>query len=208
MGVPVKVWLGGEGRNELGGRGDVPPTERCGVIEALLRRVESDGWRVFGCTRWDQIVKYRAGVGGAEERNVLGLILRAAEERVEAVAFARDVDSDPDRAKKIEAAIEKAASIIKPPVPIVIIGGPAKPALEGWVLALHGVRDTDDMSRPRTRDLLVERGIEPKKTDGYVEVIDKADLGALPPGCESLRRWLDRAKQLTVLVHGVAPGAH
>lgn len=203
MGVPVKVWLGGEGRHELGGRVLAPPDERPGVIEALLRRVERSGWHVLGVMSWRHIKKYETGVHKAEERNVLGLVLTAAEQGAEVVAFSRDVDSDPERARRVEAAIEKAAQIIKLPAPIAIIGGVARPAIEGWILALSGIRDSDDMSRPRCAQCMTDHAIE-SSTESFVRIVGQARLDQLPPGCDSLRTWLDRAKQLPVVVHGVA----
>lgn len=203
MGVPVKVWLGGEGRHELGGRVLEPPNETSGVIEALLRRIEESGWNVLGVTSWRDIKKYRSGVHNAEERNVLGLINTAAEQGAELVAFSRDVDSDPERARRIEEAIERATQIIKAPAPIAIVGGPAKPAIEGWILAWSGVRDSDAMSRPRCDECLRQQSIT-SSTASFVDVVQHADLAALPPGCDSLRTWLDRAKRLSVVIHGVA----
>jgi hypothetical protein len=89
-----------------------------------------------------------------------------------------------------------------------VIGGVAKPAIEGWVLALRAVPGTDEMSRRRAMAHLAEQGIGAKSTADYVDVVEQAGLGephhfGLPSGAESLRVWLATAHEvLTRLVHG------
>jgi hypothetical protein len=210
MGVPVKVWLGGEGPNEIGGRGHDPPTERPGFLEVMLLRLEPSGWRVAGATTWNRIRKYRSGIHNAEERNVRGLVLEAWEAGCEVVAFVRDVDSDPDRARKIEAAVEAASAVFERP-PIAIIGGAACPALEGWLLALLGERDTDAMSRPRSCEGLAERGVRVKDTSEVVAIVEDCTpemLESLAPGTDSLKDWLKLARTvMCAVVHGTAAPA-
>ena len=41
----LKVFLGGEGKNDIGTRHHVPMGELRGVAEVLLRRVRPEGWR-------------------------------------------------------------------------------------------------------------------------------------------------------------------
>src|SRR5690606_2728215 len=82
-----RVFLGGEGPNELGSLARDPSYQPAdpepGVLETLLRSVERDGWEVAGAVTWKRIVKYKAkGPMNAEKRNVLGLALDA--ERAEA----------------------------------------------------------------------------------------------------------------------------
>lgn len=92
--------------------------------------------------------------------------------------------------------------------PIDVIGGVAKPAIEGWILALRAIPGTDDMSRSRAATHLAEQAIDLKSTDGYVGVVDEVRLGesphfGLPSGSESLRAWLAMAHEvLNRLVHG------
>jgi len=137
---------------------------------------------------------------------VLGLVLAAYEEASDAVAFTRDVDSDPDR----EAAVAAALAWIRDETDwkIEVIGGVAKPAMEGWILALRAVPNTDAMSRTRTKQHLADHGVDLKSTDHYVRVVEEAALGepehfGLPPGAESLRAWLATAHEaLNRLVHG------
>lgn len=193
--VAVQVWLGGEGPSELGTRadgGDDP-----GVIEALLLKVEPAGWIVGGALRWKYIRKYRAGHaarGGDNHEdlhNVRGLALTAWEAGCEVLAFTRDVDADDRRADAIARGIEQARSLF--PL-LVIIGGVARPALEGWVLALLGVRNSDALSRAKSLELLRSRSIEDKKASAYVEIVTAADITKLPVGCDSLASWLSAAR--------------
>lgn len=62
----LKVFLGGEGSNDIGTRWHVPMGDSPGVAETLLRRVRPSGWRVAGAMQWRSIRKYRAGA--ANER--------------------------------------------------------------------------------------------------------------------------------------------
>ena len=79
----MKVFLVGEGPNELGSWGRHPsyrsaPTP--GALEALLRRMCADGWEIGGATLWKDIRKYRSGTPeSAETRHVLGAALDAVE---------------------------------------------------------------------------------------------------------------------------------
>jgi hypothetical protein len=82
--MTLKLLLAGEGMNELGGWDVAPPWRRHppdpGVLEALLRRIEPEGWEIVDAVRWKDIRKFK--VGGhreAETRNVLGLALMARE---------------------------------------------------------------------------------------------------------------------------------
>ncbi len=208
--MTAKVWIVGEGNNELG-RSDGRGNRQRGVLEALLARVCASGWRCTGKTPWNLVQKFRAGgartagPSHGDYLNVLGLVLAAYEEASDAVVFSRDVDSDPDREDAVVAALEW---IRNEKWSIEVIGGVAKPAIEGWILALRAVPNTDAMSRGRAKDHLVEHDIGHKSTDQYVEVADEAVLGeppdfGLPPGAESLRAWLETAHEiLNRLVHG------
>jgi hypothetical protein len=193
--VAVKVWLSGEGASDLGDR-DKSNGQRQGSLEALLLRAEPRGWSVGGAIQWMAIRKYQAGAARGkfaheDERNVRKLALIAKEAGCEVVAFTRDIDADHDREGGIEKGIERAGQMFDT---LTIIGGVAKPALEGWILALLGERDTDRLSRKRANEMLEERELAGKQAEDYVEVIENADLEHLPPGCDSLRRWLERAR--------------
>lgn len=209
--MPAKVWIVGEGNNELGASDGYGGRHR-GVLEALLARVCDGGWECTGKQQWHAIQKFRAGgarLGAANHGdclNVLGLVLEAYEHAADAVAFTRDIDSDPDREDAVTAALawirDESGWLID------VIGGVAKPAIEGWILALRAIPGTDRMSRPRARAHLVEHGIGAKSNADYVDVVERAELGGphhfgLPAGAESLRAWLATAHEvLTRLVHG------
>jgi hypothetical protein len=209
--MAAKVWVVGEGPNELG-RADGHGKPHRGVLEALLARVCEDGWTCTGKLPWHAIQKFRAGgarLAGpnhGDYLNVLGLVLAAYEDAADAVAFTRDVDSDPDR----EDAVALALAWIRTESGwlIEVVGGVAKPAIEGWILALRAVRGSDAMSRSRAEQHLADHEIDVKSTDHYVDVVEQARLGEpphfdLPSGVDSLRAWLAAANEaLNRLVHG------
>src|SRR5882672_5650349 len=102
----LKVFLGGEGNNDIGTRWYRPMGGLPGVIEVLLRKVRATGWHVAGARSWQSIRKYRAGgaLGKAnhgDARNVLGLVLHAYEDACEMLAFVRDHDGDDLREQEI-----------------------------------------------------------------------------------------------------------
>lgn len=193
--MDVKVWLGKEGTNDAG------------ALEALLRRVEARGWRVDGGTAWKDIRKYKAGGARheshhADVQNVKGLVLQAYEAGCEIVAFSRDEDADRERKRAIDDGISQAKNIFPT---IEIVGGIARPALEGWILALLGERDTDEMSRARASQRLADRDTSLKSSAAYVALVEEAQLDQLPPGCDSLRDWLTVAREvLPRVIHGGA----
>jgi len=103
----LKVFLGGEGNNDIGTRWYRPMGGLPGVIEVLLRKVRATGWHVAGARSWQSIRKYRAGgaLGKAnhgDARNVLGLVLHAYEDACEMLAFVRDHDGDDLREQEID----------------------------------------------------------------------------------------------------------
>ncbi len=68
----IRVFLAGEGPNELGAFGkeesfqpsnDKERRQSPGVLEALLRHVQEDGWEVTGGIRWKDIRKLQVGGG-------------------------------------------------------------------------------------------------------------------------------------------------
>lgn len=202
--MEVKVWLGGEGPSELGDDYR-PEARRTGALEALLRRVASSGWRVEGSTQWKRIRKYTAGGARsdshhADVHNVKGLVLQASEAACEVAAFSRDEDADPGRASAIAEGIAQARELFPT---VQVIGGLARPALEGWILALLGERNTDEMSRARANERLASSKTQAKNAETYVAVIESASLDDLPPGCESLGSWLAQARKVLALaIHG------
>ena len=209
--MPARVWIVGEGKNELGGD-DGYGKRRRGVLEVLLARVCPGGWECSGKLPWNAIQKFRAGgarLAGpnhGDYLNVLGLVLAAYEDAADAVAFSRDVDSDPDREEALAAALAWIRN--ESDWLIAVIGGVAKPAIEGWILALCAIPGTDAMSRSRVEAHLAVQQIAFKSTDDYVDIAEQVELGepphfGLPSGAESLRAWLATAREvLNHVVHG------
>lgn len=194
----LKVFLGGEGSNDIGTRGQLPMGEDPGVIEVLLRRIRPAGWGVAGGRAWKSIRKYRAGGAlgkphGDEARNVHGLVLHAYEEACEMLAFVRDQDGDELREREIQRVLGMIASFgfaEEYGYELAIVGAVARPRLEGWVLCLRGVIGTDDMSGARVDRELEEAGVALKSTQHYVAI---AESCTLPISDGSLRRWLAHA---------------
>lgn len=197
MSPPMRVFLGGEGPNELGGwyvepeyRADSPAP---GVIEALLTRVRAEGWQVIGAVSWAKIRKYRpGGHADAERRCVEGLALMARERGAEVVAFSRDTDGDRARGRSIDAGIASAEA--KFPDGPRIAGGAAVPTVEAWIASLAGRDGAEGLSRAKLIEAMASLGLAQKQTRDYVGVIAGADLIKLPADAASLRTWLTRAR--------------
>jgi hypothetical protein len=207
----LKVFLGGEGNNDLGTRWHRPSGDSPGVIEVLLRRVRPDGWHVAGVQDWKSIRKYRAGAARKrpdheDTRNIFGLVLQAYEEACEMLVFVRDLDGDELREPGILQALEAIPTLGFADdyhYELAVVGGIAKPALEGWILCLLGVTGTDDMTRARAARELATTDVDPKSTAQYVAI---AETRALPRGHGSLPAWLARADTtFCQLIDGVDP---
>lgn len=199
----LKVFLCGEGANELGSRAReraYQTDDQPGVIQALLRKVRSDGWRVGGAVTWKNIRKFRAGgAAHADTTNVRGAALDAREHGCEVLAFVRDGDGDVERRDAITAGIASAQG-----AELKIVGGVAVPAIEGWILALRGEARTEERSRAQ---LGARLGTEAKNTTVYVAAVELADRSSIPLDASSLRDWLRRADQVLDAAGRQAPGA-
>ena len=204
----VKVFLSGEGSNELGSRFGHPSfqsDERPGVLHALLLRVQATGWEVGGARSWMSIRKFRVGKAAHEDtHNVLGVALDAKEAGCEVLAFSRDVDKDRGREDAVEEGIQRVPSTLSNAPEV--MGGVAKPTLEGWILAAMGMRGTEALSAKRAEAVLAENGVAPKDGPAMVRVIEEADLAKVPEDARTLRRWLERAEVLPRRVAGRAAG--
>ena len=185
----MKVFLAGEAKTELGDwsrlpnyRGEAPEV---GLLEALLRRVKTDGWTVVDGICWKNIPKYRAHERlPAEVGNVLGVVMRARKAGCNAVVFSRDRDRDRQREKYVLAGISRAREVI-PDFPKVV-GGIAIEAIESWLAALQGRRDAEAAADPSS--LLDESSLASKRA-----IVEAADLAKLPTDAKSLRQWLTDA---------------
>jgi hypothetical protein len=192
--LTLRVFLAGEGRNELGSRfGSAPyqSDDQPGVLHALLTKVEPSGWEVGGARVWKSIRKLRVGGGGhADTHNVIGAALDAKEAKCQAFAFSRDRDNDHGR----QAAVEEGIRRVEAEGGLTVVGAVAVPTLEGWLLALLGRRRTAELSPTRAAEDLAKEGVTPKDGSAMVDVVERAALNNLPEDASSLRIWLDRAR--------------
>jgi len=206
---PVRVFLAGEGKAELGSRAGHPAyqsDEQPGVIATLLGRVQPDGWEIGGVREWKTIRKLKVGAARhADTHNVLGVALDAKEAGCAALAFMRDRDNDPDREAAIEQGIERAGTELDQPPQI--IGGVAIPTLEGWLLALLGRTGTEQMSPGGASDRLARQLDGTPSVEAMVGLVESADLKTLPPDSRSLTVWLNRAKGVLPALVESADGA-
>lgn len=196
-----QIVIGGEGANELGDWCHLPSYRRSppepGVIEALLRRVRPDGWAIVDAVVWSRIHKYRVGQhADAEERNVLGLVLKARERGADVVVFTRDCDGDGPQHRRRIAAIEAglARAAVEFPLGPVVVGGPAVRMIEAWILALAGVRRTEEMGRDGLDAGFRRFQIPAKSTPALVERVMTAELASIAPDARSLQSWLAQAR--------------
>jgi hypothetical protein len=193
----VRVYLGGEGNNELGSRCCDPVYQddsKPGVVATLLRGVQQTGWNIVGARKWCQIRKLRAkGPTPADEHNVLGLVFEAKRAKAQVVAFVRDADDDKHRPKIIAEAIGEAKAAWPE---VEVIGGAAIPVLEAWILAMQGDCGTERLSKSGAQSKLEAKGIAPKDTDTMVDVAAKVFFNSLPKDAASLTAWLAKAKEV------------
>lgn len=193
----IGVFLGGEGRNELGSRSGHPAHQtdtEPGVIETLLRHVQPNGWRVVGARNWAQIRKFRAhGPTPNEQRNVAALALHAREAGARVLAFVRDGDDDSNRAADVSAAVLTHEANGAAPD---IIGGVAVPVLEGWLLSLHGESGAERLGKAATIRRFQDRFGFLKETARVVELAQQADLSQIPKDAQSLNAWLLKARSV------------
>jgi hypothetical protein len=201
----AKICFAGEGANELGSRAreimyqdDSEP----GVLQALTRKVQPDGWHVAHALVWRRVPKLAVrGPMPAEVRNVLGATLDAKDRDCAALVFCRDSDGDGDRVADIERGLKEAAEIFPS---VRVVGGCAQHRLEAWILALVGVHRSETHRHPEVQ--LAQHGVAPKDTRAMVAAVVAADLTRVPPDATSLRIWMERAEQhLPAVVETSAP---
>jgi hypothetical protein len=208
----LKVFLGGEGKNDIGTRCDRPMGDQPGVVETLLRRVRASGWHVAGARSWRLIRKYRAGAARKradhdDVHNVLGLVLEAYENACEMLVFVRDRDREELREQAIRRVLETIATFgfaEEYRYELAIVGGVPKPKLEGWILCLLGVAGTDRMTTARVDREVASLPVVAKSTEHYVAIAESATL---PPPEGSLANWLAHADEtFRRLIDGVDAG--
>lgn len=194
-----KIFLCGEGSNELGSRfkpAAFQHDREPGVLHALLERVQPSGWEIGGARDWKGIRKFRVGgAKHADTHNVLGAAKDAIDAGCDVLVFARDRDKDLARVDAVEEGIARVAQIFaRPPE---VVGAVAVPLLEGWILALLRVRRTEELAPKRAEEDLIAKGVPAKDREAMVRVIEEADLDQLPDAAASLRLWLTRAAALS-----------
>lgn len=191
----IRVILAGEGKNELGGfavdvafRGDDPEP---GVVEALLRQVCPDGWKVVDAILWKKTPKLQVGIGGkGEALNVRRAFHHAKKRGCDVFVFTRDRDKPKfaHRDEDIERAIAELSG-----EGAAIVGGVAIEKLESWLVAVAGIPGSEALRRPE--DALAALGVGEKDTAAMVAFVEERGLQSLPTDARSLRRWLDRASR-------------
>ncbi len=196
MTPPLRVFLAGEGRSELGSRAGHPvyqSDDQPGVIVALLTKIQPSGWEIGGARMWKSIRKLRVGSAPhADTHNVLGAALDAKEAGCGALAFIRDRDGDDKREQAVEDGIRRARAELGGALEI--IGAVAIPKLEGWILALRGHRRTEDMSPGGASAKLAEVLDRKPGLEAMLAVVGAAILETLPHDAKSLAGWLHSAR--------------
>lgn len=194
--MTLRILLAGEGANELGGWDGQPAwrdKNRPGVLEALLRRVQADGWEIVEAIRWKDIRKFQARRGlDAEMRNVLGLMLTADELECDAVVFSRDLDALEEREDSVNAGLQQAAELF--PEGPQAIGGIAIRKLESWLIALSGRTRSQDTREAQIEEIFSDLGIKLKDTAAMVRLVEEANLSRIPKDAKSLHDWLNKAR--------------
>jgi hypothetical protein len=121
----------------------------------------------------------------------------------ELLVFVRDDDGDPDRDPAIRDTLGRIASYgfaDEYGYELAVVGGLARPKLEGWILCLRGVLCTDEMTRAAVDRVLADSDVGLKSTEDYVAVVEVA---VLPRGAGSLADWLRRAAEtMAALIDG------
>jgi hypothetical protein len=189
----IEIYLAGEGRTELGGWSnermyrDSSPDP--GVIETLLKKTRTDGWRIRDATQWRHIVKLRPGKFRAPEtRNVLGAALHASEQDCAVLAFSRDRDGDLAREDAIAEGIAQAQHEFPE---VRVVGGLAIEQIESWVLAAGGRTRTESITDAKAA---AEQAFGGARLETLLRELEKADIAKLPADAVSLRAWLARAE--------------
>lgn len=188
----MKVYLGGEGSDDLGDYYHLPQDRKKppahGLIEALLRRATARPFTVVGASVWKRIRKYRFGQPlSGEVRSVLGLMIEAEEAKADVLVFVRDQDGYRDREEAIEEGVRRAREGDYSPA---VVGGVAVQEIEAWILALLG--ESRSERHADAKSVLAERHGVAGRT-AKIAAVEAADLKRIPEDARSLRTWLDVA---------------
>ncbi len=189
-----RVFLVGEGPNELGGWAKEPQyvdPDEVGVLQALLEGVAPGAFEVVAARPWSAGGRSfrRGGATTAEARRVAAWFLDAQEKHCDLLVYVRDEDGDSTRAESHAQGRAKGAAD-HPTVDVV--GGLAIQAIEGWLLALRGEPKSERVKARAGKKRVQDAGLT--CTADMVECVRGADLDRLPPDAHSLRAWLDQAR--------------
>lgn len=186
----MKVYLAGEGEHELGKwaqsveYGDAS-TRTDGVLFALFCRAGRDG-RVVAGKRWRGIRKYRSGGHASAEQRVLRqLAVEAEEQGADVLLWTRDTDHDAERASQLKSTHEEIKATFAGALEI--IGEPANPCIEAWIIAIAGHHRTPEtLSVPKLAELAATHGVDTDQA--MVDLINSAELDT--SGSESLEAFV------------------
>ncbi len=181
-----RVFLVGEGPNELGGWAKEPQyvdPDEVGVLQALLEGVAPGAFEVVAARPWSAGGRSfrRGGATTAEARRVAAWFLDAQEKHCDLLVYVRAESHAQGRAK---------GAADHPTVDVV--GGLAIQAIEGWLLALRGEPKSERVKARAGKKRVQDAGLT--CTADMVECVRGADLDRLPPDAHSLRAWLDQAR--------------
>jgi hypothetical protein len=194
----IKVFLAGEGRNELGGwwKERIYREERphLGVLESLARHVVPTGWEVHDAMVWKDIPKLAIGTRGMglERKTVLAARLHATESGCDVVLFSRDRDGPKkdEREHEIEGVLAELAA----DPGVAVAGAVCIERLESWLLALSGRSRTEDFGNAQVDEELAKLGVPKKDTVRMLELVERRGLAQVPGDARSLRTWIDRVR--------------
>ncbi len=190
----MRVFVAGEGSDELGGWCAEPAyrdTSRHGLVETLVRKLAPEAdIEIVGAVQWSKVSKYRAGgFRTAEERNVLGMALRAREANADVVVFVRDRDRDAQRERDIEQGIELASAAYGHALRIA--GGVAIEEIESWLLSLLGDAGAESLRNPKEK-LADKHNVSTLETKRGV--VEARDLNVVPQNAASFVKWRHRVR--------------
>lgn len=193
----IKVFLAGEGPNELGGWSkeriyrDGRPL--LGVLESLARLLAPTGWEVHDAMVWKDIPKLVVGTKGKglERKTLLAARLHAKESGCHVVLFSRDRDGPKkdEREREIEAVL---AELDAEDGAVTVAGAVCIERLESWLLALSGRSRTEELGDDKVDAELEKLGVPKKDTRRMLELIARHGLATVPPDASSLRTWMER----------------
>ena len=190
----MRVYLAGEGRNELGGStkeaGHRGSRETAGVLTTLMNRAASTPPKVVGSVVWQRLPNFRLGVPSRRIENADAYNLLAAQQLADDVGATvlvalRDTDGDLKRERALHDAKSSA-----PIHPRIVLGTPHL-KLEAWILACLGTPKAEELRKTKLESQLRSRNIRPKSTAAMVNVIENCDLTTIPPCATRLHRFLD-----------------